>query len=137
MENKNVVGYLPRVLFRFYLRLKEKFDPPKTPSPEEIYCCEICKKLIIHPDSKLNIAPLSNKRYIKNDNKNMFVVIENNTIILINHVYSYTVYFEYNENYKQLIRLFDDTVEKNRLEFENEIKSNIHHSLKKILDSLV
>lgn len=136
MEKKQVVGYIPKLLYRFYLKLKERFDIPKVVSPEELYCYDICKKLIHHTDSKLTIAPVSNKRYIKNDNKKMFVVIENNTIILINHVYSYTVYFEYNDHYRDLIKVFDEVVEKKRNELEMEIKSNIQHSLKRILDEL-
>lgn len=123
-------------LFKIYLYLKNKFDPPKEISDEEKFCYDICKKLINDPISKLTIAPVSNKRYIKNDESNMFIVISDNSIMLINHVYSYNIYCDYNENYIELIKMFDNEVEKKRLELENEIKSNIQHSLKKILESL-
>jgi hypothetical protein len=123
-------------LFKIYLYLKNKFDPPKQISDEEKFCYDICKKLINDPISKLTIAPVSNKRYIKNDESNMFIVISDNSIMLINHVYSYNIYCDYNENYIELIKMFDNEVEKKRLELENEIKSNIQHSLKKILESL-
>jgi len=123
-------------LFKIYLYLKNKFDPPKQISDEEKFCYDICKKLINDPISKLTIAPVSNKRYIKNDESNMFIVISDNSIMLINHVYSYNIYCDYNENYIELIKMFDNEVEKKRLELENEIKSNIQHSLKKILEGL-
>lgn len=136
MEKNNKLGYIPRLLFKFYLRLKDRFDPPKEVSPEEQFVVEICKKLIYDIDSKLTIAPLSNKRYIKNDTKSMFIVIEGGTIMLINHIYSYTVHCDFDDHYKDLIKSFDDVVEKKRNELENEIKSNIRHSLKKILEGL-
>lgn len=136
MNKNNVVGYVPKLLFKFYLKLKDKFDPPKEITPEEQFIFEICKKLIYDADSKLTIAPVSNKRYIKNDNRNMFIVIESRTITLINHVYSYSIYCEFDDNYGNLIRSFDEVVERKRNELESEIKSNIRNSLKKILESL-
>ena len=123
-------------LFKIYLYLKNKFDPPKQISEEENFCYEICEKLINNPQSKLTIAPLSNKRYIKNDETSMFIVIGNGGIMLINHVYSYNIYCEYYEKYNELIKMFDNEVEKKRLQLETEIKSNIQHSLKKILEGL-
>ena len=123
-------------LFKIYLYLKNKFDPPRQISEEEQYCYDICEKLIHNQSSKLTIAPVSNKRYIKDDDNNMFIVISNRTIILINHVYSYNIYCESDENYEKLIRMFDNEVEKKRIILENEIKSNIQHSLKKILENL-
>jgi hypothetical protein len=66
----------------------------------------------------------------------MFIVIGNGGIMLINHVYSYNIYCEHYDKYEELIKMFDNEVETKRLELENEIKSNIQHSLKKILASL-
>ena len=74
MENK-VVGYIPRLLFKIYLTLKERFDPSFPIPEEEKITIENCKKLISDPDSKLTFAPISGKRFIKNESKNMFVVI--------------------------------------------------------------
>lgn len=136
MNNNKIVGYIPNILYKFYLKLKYRFDPPRQITEEERFCYEICKKLIINSESKLTIAPVSNKRYIKNDENQMFIVICNGTIMLINHVYSYSVYCDFDDNYNELIRLFDNEVEKRRIELENEIKSNIQHSLKKILEGL-
>jgi len=124
------------ILYRYYLHLKNKFNPPRQISEEEKFCHDICIKLINNPNSKLTIAPLSNKRYIKNDDSSMFIVISNGTIMLINHVYSYSIYCEFDEHYQELVKMFDNEVEEKRLQLEVEIKSNIQHSLKKILESL-
>jgi hypothetical protein len=136
MDNKEIVGYIPKLLYKVYLYLKEKFDPKKKIMEEETMCYEICKKLISLKDSKLTIAPLSNKRYIKNDEFRMFIVIENRMMTLINYIYSYNVYFENDEYYTEIIQLIDNEVERKRLELEEEIQSNIKHSLKNILDNL-
>ena len=135
MENK-VVGYIPKILYRFYLYLKNRFDPPKPVPEEEQICYNICKKLIRNDESKLTLAPLSNKRFIKNDDKSMFIVIENRVIMLINHIYSYTVYCENDEGFLEMVREFDQKMEYKRQELESEIKSNIQHSLKKIYESI-
>jgi hypothetical protein len=92
--------------------------------------------MIIHPDSKLNFSPLTSKRIIKNETLNMYIVMENYTVHVINHVYSYSVYFQDSSAFKGLIDSFDQIMEKRREVLETEIRSNIQHSLKKILDKL-
>jgi hypothetical protein len=124
------------LLHRFYLYLKNKFDPTTPPKEEEIYALEICKKLILSPNSKLTNAPISFKRFIKNDDYNMFIVINNRTISLINHVYSYNVFIESHEHYIDIYEMFDNEMEKRRQELEDEIKNNIKHSLKEILKKI-
>ena len=135
MENK-VVGYIPRLLFKVYLNLKERFDPSIPIPEEEKITVEICKKLIVDPESKLTFAPISGKRFIKNENKNMFVVIESHTINLINHVYSYSVYLSSQSDYKDITQSFDGVLENKRQLLEDEIRSNIQHSLQTILKKL-
>jgi hypothetical protein len=132
MENK-VVGYIPRLLFKIYLSLKERFDPTLPVPVEEKITVEICKKLILDPESKLTFAPISGKRFIKNESKNMFVVIEHHTINLINHVYSYSVYLSSQTDYKEIIQNFDGILENRRQTLEDEIRNNIQHSLQTIL----
>jgi hypothetical protein len=133
MKENKVVGYIPKLLFRVYLNLKEKFDPTPPPKEEEIFCFEICEKLIENVISKLTIIPLSNKRFIKNDEKDMFIVIHNRQISIINHVYSYNVFIESDSLYNKIVNGFDKVVEEKRQELEDEIKNNIKHSLKNIL----
>jgi hypothetical protein len=124
------------ILYRFYLHLKEKFDPRPQITDEERYAVNISKKLIKTANTHLYIAPLSNKKYIKNDDKHMFIVIETRNITLINHVYSYSVFIENDQLFDDLIGVFNETMEEKRLVLENEIKSNIQHSLKNILENL-
>ena len=131
-----MVGYIPRLLFKIYLSLKERFDPTPPIPEEERITVEICKKLINDPDSELTYAPISAKRFIKNESKSMFVVIEHHTINLINHVYSYSVYLSKNSDYNEIIGGFDKILEVKRQSLEDEITSNIQHSLQTILKKL-
>jgi hypothetical protein len=135
MENK-VVGYVPRLLFKIYLNLKDKFDPRPKVTDEEIFASEICKKLITNPTSELTISPISHKRIIKNEEKNMYVVMEGYTIHLINHVYSYSVYLQETSKFIELTQIFDKVLEDRREVLESEIRKNIKHSLSNILDKL-
>jgi hypothetical protein len=136
MEKYEVVGFIPKLLFRIFLFLKDKFDPKAQITDEERFARQICDKMIIHPDSKLNFSPLTSKRIIKNETLNMYIVMENYTVHVINHVYSYSVYFQDSSAFKELIDSFDQVMEKRREVLETEIRSNIQHSLKKILDKL-
>jgi len=135
MENK-VVRYITKLLFKFYLKLKDRFDP-KIPIPEEeVYCIEICKKLILNPESKLTLAPISMKRFIKYEPTDMFIIIETHAISLINHVYSYNIYIQDTNQYNELISMFDKTLEDKRQQMEDEIRGNIQQSFKNILNRL-
>jgi len=131
-----VVGFIPRLLYRLFLNLKERFDPKPPITHEEKSSVEICNKLIEKESSKLTFAPKSLKRFIKNDDFDMFIVIENRTVNLINHVYSYSVFIENDELYSDLVDKFDEELENRRQELENEIKNNIQHSLETILKKL-
>lgn len=134
--NKKVVGFVPRILFKIFLFLKEKFDPTLPIPDEERITLEICKKLLDDPSSKLTLAPISNKRFIKNDKKDMYIVIHEHTINLINHVYSYSIYLSDSDGYQEITSKFDSLLDAERLKLEDEIKNNIKHSLSSILAKL-
>jgi hypothetical protein len=135
MENK-VVGYIPRLLFKIYLNLKDRFDPKPDVTEEEIFAADICEKLINNPSSELTFSPISHKRIIKNEEKNMYIVMESYTIHLINHVYSYSVYLQDTSKFTVLTQKFDKILEDKRQVLESEIRKNIQHSLRNILEKL-
>lgn len=135
MEVK-VVGFIPRLLYKLFLTLKEKFDPTQPVPEEEKITIDICKKLISNPSSKLTYAPVAHKRFIRNVEKDMYIVIHEHTINLINHVYSYSVYLSDHHAYGEIVEMFDKVLDKERLKLEDEIKNNIQHSLESILKKL-
>ena len=81
------------------------------------------------------IAPLSEKRYIKNATLNLFVVLEDRQVSITNHVYHYDVRLSDRDWYK-IIRNYDEKTDNLRMGYENEIKSQIVHSLSKILGKI-
>lgn len=97
----------------------------------------ICKNLISREDSKLLISPISKKRYIKNDQKKIFIIFElNRTLTIVNHQYSYTIDL-HPKACERLIHIFDNEVESRRSAMELEIKSNVKHSLSNIYKTLI
>lgn len=135
MDTK-VVGFIPRILYKVFLKLKEKFDPKPIIPEEEKITIEICKKLLEDESSSLFLAPSTNKRFVVNKNRDMFIVIHEHTINLINHVYSYSIYVSDSQSYVDIVNKFDKVLDDERLKLEEEIKNNIQHSLSSILNKL-
>lgn len=125
-----------RLRLKIYLKFKSISRTDMSSIDEnEIKSSAICRKLLSHPDSLFLIAPLSHKRYIKNDSLGVFIVLSNNRINITNHIYNYDV------NLTQIVsdklnNMFDNKVDALRLEFESDIKSQIKHSLTTILERL-
>jgi hypothetical protein len=109
--------------------------PPIEKSEYERDCIAICKKLISKEDTVLLLTPISNKRYIRNEDLQIFVILEGHNVKVINQVYSYTVFLE-QKPWENIVVAFDNEVEKRREEFEKEIMSNIKHSLQNILQNI-
>ena len=103
--------------------------------PEEVETCvNIVLKVLEYEDTELVYAPVSNKRFIINDNRGMAITIEDREVHIINHVYSYTIFVENNECYGKIIKKFNEISEIKRIELEKKLSNNIKHSLTKILE---
>lgn len=95
----------------------------------------ICRRLINHDSSKFLIAPLSGKRYIKNEEVDLFIIIYDNHLSITNHVYHYDVVLNQREMDK-INLMYDNKTERIRQQFENEIMGQINNSLQTIQDKL-
>ena len=95
-------------------------------------CMSIARSMITHPDSKFLLAPLSGKRYIKNSAMDLFLILDKGTISLTNHVYHYDVVIN-DRNWDRLTKMYDGKVETIRQEYEDQIMSQIEHSLENII----
>ncbi len=126
-----------RWIQRMYIDSARKMDYERGHrSKYELDCLSICKKLIDKPDTQLLMTPLSNKKYIHNPINSIFITIEGNTVNVINHKYSYTVVIQ-DKSKIEITNHFNEVLESQRLKMEEEITSNIKHSLKNILQTLV
>lgn len=132
---KTQLHKLRRLIQKWYISLVRLTTPHIEKSEYERDCIAICKKLIVKEDTVLLLTPISNKRYIRNEELQIFVILEGHNVKVINHVYSYTVFLEQKE-WDNVILYFDTEVEKRREEFEKEITSNIKHSLQNILQNI-
>lgn len=128
--------FFKRMGLKLYLKFKSISRTDMSLIDEnEIKSSAICRRLISHPDSTFLIAPLSQKRYIRNEALGMFIVLTNKRINITNHVYNYDVNLS-DVIADKLNDMFDDKVESQRLSFESEIKGQIKHSLTTILNKL-
>jgi hypothetical protein len=103
--------------------------------PHEGDCVVICKKLVKMKDSVMLMTPLTDKRFIKNERLQIYVIMQNQHVQIINHIYSYSVSLSH-RSWKRLVDFYNLEIEDRRTGFEEEITSNIRHSLKNILDEL-
>ncbi len=104
-------------------------------SEAESVCLSICRSMISHPDSKFLIAPLSMKRYIKNELLGVFVILDDRTVSITNHVYHYDVKIS-QRDWDRICSMYDGKTEKIRNEYEDEIMTQIQHSLRNIKDKI-
>lgn len=125
-----------RLGLRIYIYHKKMFSRNRADyTSNEIKSSAIFRKLVNHHGSTFLIAPLSLKRYIKNESLGIFILLSDLRLNITNHVYNYDI--DINEDLsKRLQSMFDKKVESVRLELETEMQSQIQHSLLKILDKL-
>jgi hypothetical protein len=92
----------------------------------------IFRKMIKCQESELLMSPISQKQYVRNDEKRILLILDNYELTVINHVFSYNIRISQRTN-KSLNEAFNIELEKRRLEMEVSFKENVKHSLKTIL----
>ena len=128
------VRFFQRISLKLYKLMKVKDESPK--SGYEYECVSISKSLINNQKTKLLISPISKKRYIHSHDKQIFIIMDNGDLTIVNHMYSYTIQLNF-KSYDRLAHMFDHEVEKRRQEMESEIKSNVKHSLSNIYQNIL
>ena len=132
----NKITHTPkRLIQKKYISYARKLNQQLRKSAYERDCMLICKKLIGKEETILLLTPITNKRYIGNEKQDIFVILENYSVKVINHVYSYTIFLE-DKSWNSIVALFDNEVEERRLVFEKEITANISHSLQNTLKTI-
>lgn len=132
--------FIKRVLKRTYVKwvlLNRKLSNPDYDKVSETQkkCMSIARVLITHPDSLFLSAPLSHKRYIKNSTLDLFLILEGKILSITNHIYHYDIIIS-DRNFDRITKMYDEKVETIRQQYENEIMSQIVHSLDIILDKI-
>ena len=129
-----------KTLKRFYIYLYKKnkyahLSEERKQTDYQKTCYNICRKLLSRTDTKLYIAPLSSKKYIHNEELQIYIVISELNVSITNHVYNYQVELD-RRSLDRILSRFDDKIEKKRMEMEKEISEQIEHSLHKVLEKI-
>jgi len=132
MVMKNLNHTFRRFLQKQTLKLFRYLNTEQEKSIYERDCIAICKKFIYQSDSIMLLTPITDKRYIRSEKNEIFIILDSHRVKIINHVYAYDVLMN-DRSWNQIVRLFDNEVEKRREEFEKQITSNIKSSLQKII----
>ena len=128
--------FIKRQYVKFQLNLrKTQFGDIEEEVEYRRTCLAICRNLIKRPDTQLLVTTISGKRYIRNEQLGMFVVLQERHINIVNHVYNYSVFLSLRE-WERLMYVYDHENERRRLDYEEKMKSQIDHSLHKILETL-
>ena len=129
--------FIRRTKLRLFLISKMKPMPTyeEDAVTYEKTCFKICLKLISNIDSEFMIAPMSGKRYIRNEELDMFITLDYGRVEITNHVFNYNVKL-LNRDWERLIYIYDTETEKRRNNMEKEVSSNIKNSLEHVLQRL-
>jgi hypothetical protein len=122
---------LNRKMQKMAIKFMRLSNPKQQSTDTERHCAKICNKLIAKPESILLLSPISQKRYIKSENGEVFIIIDNYVITMVNHQYSYNITVN-DRAHRLIIESFDAEVEKRRLSMETEMISNVKNSLSEI-----
>lgn len=136
--NKKIQRFFKRIKLKFYLKMINTSIAPSAPeevTPYEKDCFKICLKLINHSESEFMIAPVSNKKYIKNEVLNIFITFYENRVELTDHDYHYEVKLS-QRDWSRLNYIYDRETEKRILNMENQVNSQIKNSLHDVLERI-
>lgn len=123
-----------RIYQRFSISYHKKINQSQSilRSDYEKEAISICRSIILKDNTDLLISPLSGKRYCNNDALGIHIFIRDESIDIINHTYQYNIPI-CGKSHQTILNIFDGHVESRREKMENDIRSNIKHSLENIL----
>lgn len=132
-----MINKIKRFCKRLYVKLlilnrKYSYESRQPISQTQKMSMSIARKSIRHPDSQFLIAPISGKKYITNSVVDLFILFDKRALSITNHVYHYDIILS-DRNWDKIIKMYDDKVEELRQKVEDQVMSQIEHSLENIL----
>jgi hypothetical protein len=124
--------FFTKLFRRIYVRwiLKTRYKKVVINDTEKT-SLSICRYLISHESSKFLIAPLSGKRYVKNEMLGLFIILDDKLLSITNHLYHYEINVN-NRDWDRITIMYDNKTERIRQQFEDEIMAQIQNSLSDI-----
>ena len=118
----------------WYLKNFVSPDMKDIPLPaNELKALYIAICALKNSNSDLSLCPVTNKRYIKYND--YFIVITADKIQIVNHIYAYDISVS-GKKFYNLKKNFDIRLYKKFKGIEDEILSNVKHSLDAILSNI-
>lgn len=126
-----------RYLQRRAISTRKKLDSNKyiQKSEHEKWAIGICRNLIKVKGTFLLGNFRTQERYIRNEDLGMYVVVKDEVVEIINHTYYYLVPLS-GKSHSIICNVFDGHQDTDRQSMDEEIRSNIKHSLECIHDKV-
>ena len=121
--------------FRIYYRkqyYQQSNDSAQTAQRAPLF---ICMKLLKIEDSLLLIAPVSDDRYIYNERLGILVSILGGRGTIVDRTYSYDINLS-RKDWDKIDRMFSAEMQKRTKKIEEQIISNVKHSLGNIYNKI-
>ena len=100
-------------------------------------CMFIFRNTLKHSSSIYEIAPLTSHRIIENKKLGVFVVLNDKTITIINHVCYYSNIPMTDRDWNKMVHMYDNKVQQNRMIRIDQMKSQVEHSLSKLKNRIL
>jgi hypothetical protein len=91
--------------------------------------------MLVKADSELLISPLSGRYFLKNDRKQILIILTEYELVVINHVFGYNIKIS-QKLQRSLYQAFVSEVEQRRTAMENVFRQNVKHSLQSIISHI-
>ena len=136
---KPTVHRLRRLSQKLSIKLLRAFNPLDRERPEknssELDAALLFKKMLVKADSELLISPLSGRYFLKNDRKQILIILTEYELVVINHVFGYNIKIS-QKLQRSLYQAFVSEVEQRRTAMENAFRQNVKHSLQSIISHI-
>lgn len=123
--------FLKRLYFKMRLAYRKQYYTQQNQEKYQRAPLFICMKLLKIEDSLLLIAPVSDDKYIYNERLGILVSLLGHKGLITDRTYSYDINLS-NKDWDKLDKLFLNEMQKRTKLIEEQIVSNVKHSLDNI-----
>ena len=134
----NDMTYFKKKYYKFRIFLRNQFQRPNYILEQKKYeslCVSVVTALISEENSILIYTPKSFKYYLKNQTLGIYMVLDNGSLSVTNHKYSYEIHLT-PKNERKVIRKFDIELEKKGEKYDEEMIIQIKDSLTDIYNKI-
>ena len=132
---KGIRRWCKRAYVRYVVTTRKFNERGQQVSDTERYIVSIARMVINHPDTEFQIEPNSGKRYLKNESVGIYIIFYKGRIEVTNHVYHYDIIVT-DRNWNRILKMYNNVIERIRLEYEDQIMSQVKNSLSLIYEKI-